>query len=310
MNRDLRDLASDYLALRRAMSFQPCDQEWLIARFLDYLDDQHAATISVHQAVAWACSPRQATPRWWSQRLGVIRSFAAHVHAIDPRAAELIPAGLLHARVQRAVPYLYTPTQIAALISQARKLRPEVRGQTLATIIGLMAATGLRTSEAVALDTTSVDTDRGTILVLGKGGKKRLLPVHATTMTALAVYVTTSRRLVRAPQDGSLFVSLTASRPLANSVQQAFRAVATDSHLQAAPGNRAPRLHDLRHTFAVNTLLDAHRSGVGVQARIAALATYLGHGSPANTYWYLTASPELLQLVNDRIENHVQAGLR
>jgi len=306
---DLRARAADYVALRCAMTFQPRYYPRLIADFLDYLESQHVATISAHHAVVWACLPQDATPRWWSQRLAVIRSFAAHVNAHDPAAADLIPAGLLRARAQRGVPYLYTPVQLRALIAHAQQLHPIVRGQTIATIIGLMAATGMRTGEALALNTTSVNFERGTILVVGKRGKQRLLPVHTTTMAALASYIDTSRRLVGAPSDDAFFVSLKGSRPASSSVRDAFRTVATASSLPVVPGNRAPRLHDLRHTFAVNTLIDAHRAGVGVQARIATLATYLGHASPQNTYWYLSASPELLQLVNDRIETHWQGNL-
>jgi integrase len=108
------------------------------------------------------------------------------------------------------------------------------------------------------------------------------------------------------PYDDAFFVGPSGVRPLANTVQQGFRRVATACHVQPGPGNRNPRLHDLRHSFAVNTLIDAHRSGYGIDARIAALATYLGHSSPIHTYWDLSASPELLQLVSDRIETHVQ----
>ncbi|MDJ0362509.1 tyrosine-type recombinase/integrase [Rhodococcus sp. H29-C3] len=309
MSEDLRARAAEYLALRRVMGYQPCDQEWLIREFLDHLESEHASTISVSRALIWACLPQGATPRWRHRRLAVIRLFAAHVHACDPQAAELIPAGMLPARVERAIPYIYTATQIADLARRARALRPVLRGHTLATIIGLMAATGMRTGEAVALNTTSIDNARSTILVIGKGGTQRLLPVHATTLMALTSYLETSRTTLGPPHDDALFLGPRASRALANSIQIAFRAVAQDSPLPRGSGNRAPRLHDLRHTFAVNTLIDAHRDGVGVQARIAALSTYLGHVSPADTYWYLTASPELLHLVSDRLENYRRQDL-
>ncbi len=304
MSENLRVWATQYLALRRAVGYQPCDQEWLISRFLDYLESQNATAITVRQALEFACLPHDARPRWWSQRLAVVRGFSAHVHSSDPDAAELIPTGLLQVRAHRSAPFLYTPAEISNLIGHAQRLHPQLRAQTLATVIGLMAATGMRTSEAVALDTTNIDIEQCSILVLGKGGTKRVLPVHSTTMAALAEYRQISRRLAPPPQDNALFITKDATRSTANSIQIAFRAVATDCHLRAAPGNRQPRLHDLRHTFAVNTLIDAHRDAIGVQARIAALATYLGHASPEHTFWYLTASPELLELVNDRIESY------
>jgi integrase len=236
----------------------------------------------------------------------VIRGFAAHVHAHAAEAAELIPAGVLPSRVNHAVPYLYTPSQLTSLITHAHTLAPVVRGITLATVIGLMAATGMRIGEALALDTTSIDLGRATITVTGKHGNKRRLPVHSSTIAALAGYLQTSRDLVGSPDDQALFVTVHATRPHAGNLQRAFRTVTRACRIPAGTGNNQPRLHDLRHTFAVNTLIEAHRAGVDVDARIAALATYLGHTSPTSTYWYLTASPQLLDLVTDRVEAHRQ----
>jgi len=306
MRADLRTGAQEYLAWRRAMGYRLSRHDGLIGQFLDYLAHQHESRISVEHALAWACLPRGARPRWHTARLAAIRGFAAHVHAHCAEAAELIPAGLLSGRVDHAVPYLYTPAQVTGLINQARTLRPVVRGLTLGTVIGLMATTGVRIGEALALDTTSLDAAAGTIAVSGKYGKKRRLPVHSSTTAALASYLRTSRDLVGSPHDQALFVTVNATRPRAGNVQRAFRALTRACRLPAGTGNNEPRLHDLRHTFAVNTLIEAHRAGVDVDTRIAALATYLGHVSPTSTYWYLTASPELLDLVNDRIEAHRQ----
>ncbi len=288
------------------MGYHLSRHDGLISQFLDHLEHRHQSRISVEDALAWACLPRGVRPRWHSARLAVIRGFAVHVHAHCAEAAELIPAGLVPSRVDHAVPYLYTPAQITGLIKHAHTLAPAVRGITLATVIGLMATTGIRIGEALALDTTSLDLGKNTLLVTGKYGNTRRLPVHSSTTTALAGYLRTSRGLVGSPRDQTLFVTMNATRPRDNNVQQAFRVLTRACQLPAGTGNNEPRLHDLRHTFAVNTLLEAHRAGVDVDARIAALATYLGHTSPTSTYWYLTASPELLDLVNDRIEAHRQ----
>lgn len=305
MSNELRALAETYLALRQAMGYKPVDHPWLIRDFLQYLADQHAEMITVADALAWACLPATARPQWWAQRLGVIRGFAAHVHASDPSRAELIPPGMLPARTSRQTPYLYSPAQISALMTQARMLAPEITGLTLVTIIGLMAATGIRTGEALALDRGNLDANASTILINGKSGKQRRLPVHTTTMNALTEYLRTSRNLVDSlPSDDAIFINSKSTRAVANTVQQAFRSSATAAGLPPGPADRPPRLHDLRHSFAVNTLIDAHRIGVGVDSRVASLAAYLGHTGPANTYWYLTASPELLYLINERIENH------
>jgi site-specific recombinase XerD len=166
------------------------------------------------------------------------------VHAHHPEAGELIPAGLLPSRVDHAVPYLYTPAQLTNLINRARTLRPEVRGLTLATVIGLMAATGLRVGEALALDTTSLDATGAALSVSGKYGKQRRIPVHPSTAAALASYVRTSRCMVGSPHDQALFVTVNATRPLAGNVQKAFRALATACQLPPGSGRNRPRLHD------------------------------------------------------------------
>jgi integrase len=306
MGTDLRASAGEYLAWRRARGYRLSRHDGLIGQFLDHLEHRQVSRISVEDALAWACLPRGARPRWHSARLAAIRGFAAHVHAHHVEAAELIPTGLVPSRVERAVPYLYTPAQITGLINHAHTLAPAVRGITLATVIGLMAATGLRIGEALALDTTSLDLGRGTIIVTGKYGNTRRLPVHSSTTTALAGYLRTSRYLVGSPHDQALFVTVNATRPRARNIQQAFRALTRACRLPVGTANNEPRLHDLRHSFAVNTLIEAHRAGVDVDARIAALATYLGHTSPTSTYWYLTASPQLLDLVNDRVEAYRQ----
>lgn len=304
MGTDLRACAKEYLAWRRAMGYRLSRHDGLIGQFLDHLEDRQESRISVEQALAWACLPRGARPRWHTARLAAIRGFAAHVHTHSGQDAELIPAGLLPSRIDHAVPYLYTPIQITSLVNRARTLHPEVRGLTLATVIALMATTGMRVGEALALNTTSLDCVEATITVSGKYGRQRRLPVHPSTTTALTSYLLTSRSLVDAPEDHALFVTANATRPHAGNVERAFRALTRACHLPAGKGSNEPRLHDLRHTFAVNTLIEAHRGGVDVNARIAALATYLGHVSPASTYWYLTASPQLLDVVNDRVQAH------
>jgi site-specific recombinase XerD len=188
MSELLRKNAVAYLSLRSLRGYQPCDQAWLIREYLDFLDLHGFSSITVTNALAWACLPLNARSRWRNQRLTVIRLFAAHIHTNAPDTAELIPPGLLPARVVRAAPHLYSSGQVDALIGIAGTLKPVLRGQTLATIIGLMAATGMRTAEALALNRADVDTEQGTILVRGKGGRQRLLPVQDSTLTALARY--------------------------------------------------------------------------------------------------------------------------
>jgi integrase len=304
MSTDLRASASEYLAWRRAMGYRLDRQVGQIGRFLDYLEVRQIGIITVEDALAWACQPSGSRSRWHAARLTAIRGFAAYVHASRSTDAELIPTGLIPSRVEHAVPYLYTAEQVTDLLRRARTLTPLVRGLTLATVIGLMASTGIRIGEALSMDTSSFDAARRTLTVTGKYQKVRRLPIHPSTAIALNNYLQVSRRLVGPPSDEAFFVTLNATRAQAGNVEKAFRVLTTMCGLRVEPGHKPPRLHDLRHSFAVNTLIDAHRDGVDVDARIATLASYLGHVSPSSTYWYLTASPELLDIVAERIETH------
>lgn len=301
MSVDLRQAAAGHLKDRRARGYQLADHGWLLGAFLDDLAARGRTTITVADAVAFALRP-ETSQRWQAARLRAVRGLAAHVHELDPAAAELIPAGLIPAKATRRIPYLYTDEQIVQLMSQAATLSPPLLAASMHTLIGLSAATGLRSGEAVALDVEDLCVEQRVMTVTGKYGKPRLIPLHPTTVEALIGYLQT--RSSRAAPTGPLLVGPKGGRLNLNTARAVFRAVVDDCELPAQPGRGRPRLHDLRHVFAVNSLIDAHRQGADVDARIAALATYLGHVNPANTYWYLTASPELMAVVSDRLTAH------
>ena len=307
MSVDLRAAAADHLAHRRARGYRLADHGWLLGAFLDALHARGHTTITVADAMAFAQAQPATGRLWQATRLRAVRGLAAHVHAINPAAAELIPAGLIPAKVTRRVPYLYSDEQIAALMSGAAALSPALLAASMHTLIGLLAVTGLRSGEAVALDVEDLDTDRRVLAVTGKYGKRRIVPLHPTTVEALAHY--RQAHATAAAPTGALLLAAKGGRLRPDKARAAFRALAHACDLPGRPGCGPPRLHDLRHTFAVNSLLDAHRQGVDVDARIAALATYLGHVEPAHTYWYLTASPELMALVSDRVAAY-QRGRR
>lgn len=305
MSTDLRQAAGDYLRVRRSLGFALADHQWLIAQFLDLVAERGSARITVEDALAFAQAPASASRRWHAARLAVIRGLAVYVHAADPSAAELIPPDLIHAsRICRRVPYLYTPEQIAALMSQANTLRPPILAASMATLVGLMAVTGLRTGEARGLDVENLAVDRQVLAVTGKYGKQRLLPLHASTVQELVDYLRLRAGVAPTPYTGPLLVAPYGGRLNKNTVGAAFGQIIDAVGLPTRPGTAAPRLYDLRHVFAVNSLIDAHRQGVDVDARIAVLATYLGHVEPVHTYWYLSASPELMALVRARMTAH------
>lgn len=292
----------EYLRLRRLLGATLNIHGPLITQFIAWLDETGGESLTVDAAVRWAVLPGDTAARWRSFRLSVIRGFAGYVHAQDPALAQIIPMGLIPSKVVHAIPYIYSPEQTLALMDAALTLSPPLRGLTLQTVIGLMATTGMRVGETAALDLTDIDLANGLITVTGKYGKKRLVPILPSTITALRDYLRHSRELVTARDVAPFLLTFIGTRPATESLQRAFRSVATSLNLVARPGIPAPRLHDFRHAFATTTLLDAYRQGIDVDAQVAVLATYLGHVSPASTYWYLTASPELLTVVSERVE--------
>lgn len=307
MSIDLRAAAVEYLQARRARGHRLARHEGLISSFLDGLAAQNATTITRDNAVAFATAPAGTGRAWQAFRLSTIRGFAAYVHGLDPDAAQLIPSRLLPASYARRIPYLYSPAQISDLMTRSTALLPPLMGVTMTAFIGLIAVTGLRGGEAIVLDVDDFDAGQGLLRVTGKYGRERVLPLHPSTVTALTTYRQARAGMTPTPVDGPFFVGATGRRLRHASAQKMFRLVVDACDLPTSPGARPPRIHDLRHTFAVNSLIDAHRDGVDVDARIAVLATYLGHVNPLNTYWYLTASAELMALVSDRITAHRQA---
>jgi integrase len=192
-------------------------------------------------------------------------------------------------------PFIYSPADIDTVIDQARQsIVSPLRAATYATLIGLLAASGLRIGEAIKLDRGDVDWAQGVLLIReSKFGKSRLVPLAASSMAALQDYSRLRDELGPRPEVLSFFVSLTGTRLLYAVVSQTFRQLIDNTGVGAnAP--HPPRLHDLRHTFAVRTLLGWYQAGEDVAARIPSLSTYLGHREPSSTYWYLSAAPELL----------------
>ncbi len=308
MNAGLRTAARDYLSERRARGYRLDDHERLLGAFLDGLEARGATRITAAEALAFATARPQTQRSWQAKRLAAVREFAWYLHGIDPAAAEPIPAGLIDARVTRRVPYLYSDDQIALLMSAAALLAARMLAASMQTLIGLLASTGLRSGEAGALDTGDLDAAARLLTVTGKYGRVRLVALHSTTVEALTRYL--QIRASRAAPAGPLLVGETGHRLNLTMARHIFRSLTRQCRLAAQPGCGEPRLHDFRHRFAVNTLIDAHRQGRDVDAAIATLATHLGHVSPVHTYWYLTITPELVDAVSERVALYYQEGHR
>lgn len=233
----------------------------------------------------------------------MVRGFARYLHAVDP-VHQVPPPGLLGGHNQRATPYPYTDDDVVRLMSAARCLRRfPLRAATFETLIGLLAATGLRVGEAIRLNRSDVDWHEGVLTIADtKFGKTRLVPLHPTTLHALGRYEEHRRRLCPSPADPSFFVSTAGKRLRYDGVHTTWLALVKIAGLRPLSATCRPRPHDLRHRFAVTTLVSWYRDGGEVGARLPLLSTYLGHTHPASTYWYLTATPELLGLAARRLE--------
>ena len=290
----LRQALAGYLDLRRGLGFKLTRDAKLLDQFITYLEERGASTVTVADALTWATLPADGSPGWLRMRITVVRGFAVYLATLDP-ATEVPPASLLPGGTHRAVPYLYSAAGITALMAQARRLRTPLRTATIQTLIGLLAVTGMRIGEVIALDDGDFDPGRGMLLVRhAKLGKHRLLPLHPTTVTALQSYRQTRDQAFPRPVSEALLVSSAGTRLLYYNVSITFARLARRAGLADRSGGSRPRPHDLRHSFAVATLLDWCRDGGDVAARMPLLSAYLGHAEPANTYWYLHAAPELM----------------
>ncbi|MBA2694472.1 MAG: tyrosine-type recombinase/integrase [Actinobacteria bacterium] len=300
----------DYLAIRRAMGFKMERHAKLLGQFVDFLAAREAATLTIEHALAWASAPSGADPRWWAARLSVVRGFAVYLHALDP-VHQVPPRGLMPSSSRRTVvPYLYTDPEIAALIHAAGELSGPLRAATYQTLIRLLAVTGMRVGEAIGLDREDLDDEFGLLTMRGaKFGKSRQLPLHPSAVVGLGDYLDLRDRLQPDPWTSALLVSTRGCRLRYNRVWEIFHRLVGQAELEPRSPGCTPRIHDLRHTFAVTSLLGWYRDGADVTAMLPRLSTYLGHTDPKHTYWYLSAAPELLALAADRLAAH-QEGLR
>lgn len=297
----LRASLRDYLAVRRSLGFKLTRDGLLLEQFISFCEQAGAGRVTNEVALAWVTAPAQASPAWLRMRLSVVRGFAGYLQATDP-ATEVPSTGSLPVR-RRPIPYLYSDTDIAALMAAARTLRRPLSAATYETIIGLLDVTGMRIGEAIRLDRVDVSFPDALLTIRdSKFGKSRQLPIQPSTVTALRRYARRRDALSPAPAEPSFFVHPAGNRLCYNSVQAMFHTLVRRAGLAARSPGPHPRLHGLRHSFAVATLAGWYRDGLDVGSRLPLLATWLGHADPKWTYWYLTASPELLRLASERLE--------
>jgi integrase/recombinase XerD len=297
----LREALADYLRLRRQLGFEMPQDGRLLQGFVEFLEQAGAERITTKLALEWARMPAGVHPHYWRQRLSVVRGFARHLATIDP-ASEIPSKDLLPGHRPRIAPYIYTDQQIAALIAAAGRLSPRLRAARHQTLIGLLAVTGMRPGEALALDRDDVDLRHGLVHVrAGKQKKQREVPLHPSTIRAL--HPSTIRALrdyarlrdarFPTPTTPAFFIGARGRRVPRGELNRTFAQLVGEVGLDGCGARARPRPHDLRHALAVRTLLDWFEAGENIDRRLPLLSAFLGHVEPASTFWYLEAVPGL-----------------
>jgi len=304
----LREALDQYLSTRRSLGYKLHNSERLLRSFVGFMQQHGAHYITTQLAVEWAKQPREVEPSTWTKRLSVVRQFALWVSASDSRT-EIPASALLPHRYRRKPPYIYTDAEIQRLLEAARQLPSThgLRAHSYTTLIGLLAVSGMRLSEALALDCRDVDFDEEILTIRRtKFGKTRLIPVHSSTCRILQAYARRRDRLFPVALSPAFFIGEQGARITGCAARYNFAVISRQIGLREPAGGyrhgHGPRLHDLRHRFAVTTLLKWYRAGLDVEREIPKLSAYLGHVHVNDTYWYIEAVPELLQLATDRLE--------
>lgn len=304
----LPQAVQDYLRMRRDLGFKLREAGTSLLDFAAFMRRRRSTFITSKLALAWAQQPRNVQPSHWARRLGFVRGFAGYRSATDPRT-EIPPQGLLPFQPQRARPYLYSDDEISRLLRAARDMtyrfeRGALRPWVFHCLYGLLSVSGLRLGEALNLELRDVDLGSAVLTIRGaKFGKERLVPLHASTCKVLDRYlVRRSRHWADRPVSSYLFVSSWGNRLDAGEVHRTFYTLSRQIGLRGPSDSHGPRLHDMRHRFATNTLVRWYQSDQDPERLLPVLSAYLGHVHVEDTQWYLSGSPELMREAMRRLE--------
>lgn len=297
----------EYLALRRNLGFKLLRAEGILRSFITFAERETASHITIDLALRWVKLSTAKEPATLSDRFNIVRRFAIWQSGVDART-EVPPKDLLPYRYHRKPPYIYSDEQIQRLVRAARNLPSKrgLRGLTYATLFGLLAVTGMRISEALALDRADVNLEERVLsLRQSKFRKSRLVPLHISTCAVLENYAKARNRIFPRSKSVAFFISERGTRVSQWAARDNFAIVSREIGIREKTEGRrvgrGPRLHDMRHRFAARTLVDWYRAGINVEREIHKLSTYLGHVHVNDTYWYLEAVPELLELATQRL---------
>lgn len=300
---ELDQALNEYLSVRRQLGFKLREEGNILPNFIRFLEHEGVTFITMELALNWATQPKNASPVWWATRLRIVRRFAQYLSTIDPRT-EIPPLGLLPYRYHRKPPYIYSDEEISQLLEAAQKLPSTtgLRPYTYSTLFGLLTVTGMRICEPIHLDQKDVDLEQGMLTIhQSKFEKSRLVAIHPSTRRVLQAYKQRRDRIFPNPYDPSFFISDRGTRLTDCIVRRTFIKLSLQIGLRCPGDSHGPRLHDFRHRFAVHTLLNWYRTGVNIEQQMPKLAAYLGHTHINDTYWYLSAIPELMKLATMRL---------
>ncbi|MGF6982516.1 integrase [Paraburkholderia atlantica] len=307
----LQKRIDSYLAERHRLGFELRSRSTLLASFARYVAAlNHRGPLTIELMADWARQDKwhRGTPATWAARLAIVRHFARYLKQFEPDT-EVPEEPIFGPEQARVAPHIFHEEEVVALLAAARRLGPKgsLRPATYETLFGLMASTGLRISEAIHLRDADVDLKRGMLIVRQtKFAKSRQLPIHASTVAALARYRRQRERQVPTKPDTSFLVASRGQRlgqPLGErQAQRVFNTLRDSLGWVNRGAHAAPRLHDLRHTFAVRRMMLWHAEGTDIDQMMLALSTYMGHAEIFYTYWYLTAVPELMAVAGARFE--------
>ena len=305
----MQSSVAQFLEERRRLGFASRSMGHALRSFARYIDGLGTqAPLTVETMAAWARCPKNGSdnPLTWARRLKILRPFARWMQQFEP-GTEVADDTVFGGVEQRLAPHIYTEEEIADLLVAARGLCPPLRGATYETLFGLLAATGLRVSEALHLFDADVDLRSGLLTVRRtKFAKSRQIPLHPSTLEALKAYRRLRDRRVARREETPFFVGTRGERQgramSLRQVARVFRGLSDQLGWINRGAHHAPRIHDLRHTFVVRRMLLWQAQGVDVDQQMLALATYVGHAMVTNTYWYITAVPALMALAAERFE--------
>ena len=305
----LRQAVQEYLSMRRHLGFKLREAGNALLNFVTFMEQKHAPYITAALALAWAQQPANVQPACWAQRLSFVRGFARYRSASDSRT-QIPSPGLLPFKPKRARPYLYSDEEINSLLCAALNMSHRYNSCALLPwvyycLFGLLSVTGLRLGEAQNLKVQDVDLEAAVLTVRNaKFGKTRLVPLHASTCNVLADYIARrEHHWAGRPVSSYLFVSSWGNRLDSGQIHRAFYVLSRQIGLRGESDGHGPRLHDMRHRFATNTLVNWYRSGQDPERRLPLLSAYLGHVHIADTQWYLEAAPELMREAMRRLEH-------